>query len=83
MTPDIEVLADERVAALVRCNQSRARLGSANGYRFSLALEGLAASPSTWNTLSLVQAELDKASKHVHVAYEAVVGWILRGARAR
>lgn len=83
MTPDIEVHADERVAALVKCMQSRALLGSAKRYRFSLAFEGLAASPSAWNTLALVQAELDQAGKHVHVAREAVVGWILRGARAR
>jgi hypothetical protein len=81
MTSDIEVLTDERVAALVKCMQSRVQRGAASRYYFSLAFEGLAVSPSAWDTLSLVQTEMDKAGKHLYLAYEAVTGWLLRGAR--
>jgi hypothetical protein len=81
MTSDIKVLTDERVAALVKCMQSRVQRGSAGGYYLSLAFESLAVSPSAWDTFSLAQAEMNKASNHVRIAYEAVTGWLLRGAR--
>lgn len=81
MTSDIEVLTDEPVAALVKCMKSRVQRGAASRYYFSLAFEGLAVSRSAWDTLSLVQTEMDKAGKHLYLAYEGVTRWLLRGAR--
>ena len=55
MTAVLDFPSDDRVAALVQCMQGRARRVSASRYQFSLGFDGLAAGPSAWDTLSLVQ----------------------------
>jgi hypothetical protein len=82
MTADIEVVSNERVAALVKSMQFRLPRGSVRRHHFWLAFEDLAPSPSAWDTFSLVQAEMNEAGRHVHAAYEAVADWLLRGQRA-
>jgi hypothetical protein len=39
--------------------------------------------PSAWDTVSLVQAEMDKALTHVGLAFHALTGWLRRGPSPR
>lgn len=80
MAAILEFPSDDRVVTLVQCMQGRARRVSAGGYQFSLNFDGLVAGPSAWGTLSVVQAEMDDALKHVRRAYEAVTAWVRPGA---
>jgi hypothetical protein len=76
----LEAPSDPRVAALVHCMQARSREALARRNGVSLAFEGLAVSPSTWDTFSLAQGEVDRAGKHLHVALAALTRWLVHGA---
>jgi hypothetical protein len=79
MTP---VFDDQRIAALVLAMQARVRRGSANRNSLSFAFEGSGATPSAWDTIFVVQAEVVKAREHFLIAQKAVTRWLFRGTRA-
>ena len=81
MTVVLGFPANDCVAALVQCMQARGRRVSASRYQLSLGFDGLAVGPSAWDTVSLVQAEMDKALKHVSLAYHALTGSLPWGSR--
>ena len=80
MRAALEAPSDPRVAALVHCMQARSREAPERRDGTSLAFESLAVSPSTWNTVSLVQGEVDRAGRHLHVAVAALTRWFVHGA---
>jgi hypothetical protein len=83
MTAVFNFPTHDRVAALVQCMQARVCTVSASRYQFSLGFDGLAVGPPAWDTVSLVQAEMEKALKHVGLAFHALTDWLRRGPSPR
>jgi hypothetical protein len=78
MTPHAQVPADERLAALIHCMGFHSPGGSGETRLLSSAPERVPASISAWDTILVVQAEVDDAGRHIRLACRAVVGWFLR-----
>jgi hypothetical protein len=81
MKPHAQVLDDERVAALIQCMGSPARGESREARLVSSPPGTELASFSAWDTILVVRSEVDYAGRHVLVACQAVIGWVLRDAR--